>query len=59
MASMADCVLATGVTREAGHLQLAPTSSALVAMAFGDALASVLAELRQFRAEDLPYQEAT
>jgi arabinose-5-phosphate isomerase len=52
LAAMADCVLATGATTEAGHLKLAPTSSTLTAMAFGDALASVLAELRQFQAED-------
>ena len=52
LAAMADCVLTTGATTEAGHLKLAPTSSALTTMAFGDALASVLAELRQFQVKD-------
>ncbi|MBN1518416.1 KpsF/GutQ family sugar-phosphate isomerase [Candidatus Sumerlaeota bacterium] len=52
LARMSDVTLNTGKPREAGHLGLAPTSSALVAMACGDALATVIAECRGFCSSD-------
>jgi arabinose-5-phosphate isomerase len=47
-----DLVLRLGVEREAGHLNLAPTSSVLASLAIGDALATVASELRGFKEED-------
>jgi len=47
----ADIVLQLGVQKEAGHLNLAPTSSVVASLAIGDALATVAAELRGFNEE--------
>jgi len=52
LAASSDIVLYTPVVREACPLDLTPTSSAVAAMAMGDALASALISLRGFRAED-------
>lgn len=48
----ADIVLSINVEREACPNNLAPTTSTLVTMALGDALAIALIEARKFRAED-------
>jgi len=48
----ADIVLPTPVAREACPLDLTPTTSAVAAMAMGDALTVALIELRGFRPED-------
>lgn len=48
----ADLVLNIGVEREACPNNLAPTTSALVTMALGDALAIALIKARDFKAED-------
>ncbi len=50
----ADVILNIGVEREACLNNLAPTSSTLVTMALGDALAIALMKARDFRPEDLP-----
>lgn len=47
-----DAVLVVAVEREACPLGLAPTSSTTAVMAMGDALALVLLEARDFKAED-------
>lgn len=47
----ADVVLDAGVSREAGRLGLAPTSSTTAALAMGDALAISLMEIHQFTAD--------
>ncbi|HTB62666.1 MAG TPA: KpsF/GutQ family sugar-phosphate isomerase, partial [Opitutales bacterium] len=52
LANEADAVLDAQVAREADPLGLAPTSSALVALAVGHALAAALAQARGFTAED-------
>jgi arabinose-5-phosphate isomerase len=52
LASMADFAIDGSVSREACPLNLAPTSSALVAMALGDALGVALMEARGFTAND-------
>lgn len=52
IASKADIVLDAGVEREAGRLDLAPTSSTTAALAMGDALAIVLMEKRDLTPED-------
>jgi len=52
IAREADVVLDGSVPREADPLAMVPTSSATVAMAIGDALASVLMVRRGFRAQD-------
>ncbi len=49
---LADVVLDVGVPREACPLGLAPTASTTAALAMGDALAMVLAKLRDLRPED-------
>jgi len=51
LASYSDVVLQIGVEKEAGHLNLAPTSSVLATLAIGDALATVVAELKGFKEE--------
>ncbi len=51
LAREADLVLDGSVPREADHLGMVPTSSALVALALGDALASVLMKERGFTRE--------
>ncbi len=48
LARAADCVLDIRVPGEAGPLNLAPTSSMLVALAIGDALATALAKANNF-----------
>ena len=52
LAVAADILLHTPVEREACPLNLTPTSSAVAAMAMGDALAVSLIKLRGFKAED-------
>ena len=52
LARDADIVLHTPVEREACPLNLTPTSSAVAAMAMGDALVTSLIRLRGFKAED-------
>lgn len=52
LADASDIVLHTPIEREACPLNLTPTSSAVAAMAMGDALATSLIQLRGFRAED-------
>jgi len=52
LARGSDIVLHTPVSREACPLNLTPTSSAIAAMAMGDALATSLITLRGFKAED-------
>jgi arabinose-5-phosphate isomerase len=52
LADEADAVLDASVAREADPLGLAPTSSAIVALAIGHALAVALAQARNFALED-------
>ncbi len=52
LAAAADFILHTPVAREACPLNLTPTSSAVAAMAMGDALATSLIRLRGFEAAD-------
>lgn len=52
LALTADIVLPTPVDREACPLDLTPTTSAVAAMAMGDALTVALIRLRGFQAED-------
>jgi len=52
LAGEADALLAAVVDREADPLDLAPTSSAVVALALGHALAVALAQARGFTEED-------
>ena len=55
LAKQTDIVLATGVNEEADPLNLAPTSSALVTLAIGDALAVTLAQLKGFTKEEFHF----
>jgi len=48
LARAADCILNIRVPREAGPLNLAPTCSALVTLALGDAMATALAKATNF-----------
>jgi arabinose-5-phosphate isomerase len=52
LAKESDVILDIGVREEACSLKLAPTSSTTAALAMGDALAVVLAELRNFQVDD-------
>lgn len=52
LAKASDIMLYTPVAKEACPLNLTPTSSAVAAMAMGDALAVSLIHLRGFKAED-------
>lgn len=52
IAEMADVILDASVEKEADPLNLMPTSSSTVSLAIGDALASALAQAKQFTAED-------
>lgn len=52
LAKGVDCVLAYDAVQEACPLGLAPTTSAIVMMAIGDALALVASQIRGFGAED-------
>ena len=53
LANNSDYHLDIGVKREACPLQITPTTSAAAALVMGDALAVVLMEERNFKAEDL------
>lgn len=55
IAQQADVVLDASVSREACPLNLIPTSSTTAALVMGDALASVLVELRGFTADDFSF----
>ncbi|MDA0771438.1 MAG: KpsF/GutQ family sugar-phosphate isomerase [Cyanobacteria bacterium] len=52
LASFADIVLHTPISKEACPLDLAPTSSTTVALVMGDALAVALMKRRDFKKED-------
>ena len=52
LASKSDIVLDTSVDREACPLNLAPTTSTMITMVLGDALAVSLMELKNFKQED-------
>lgn len=52
IAAAADVVIDASVVKEADPLNLMPTSSSTVSLAIGDALASALAQAREFTAED-------
>lgn len=52
LSMISTCYLNIGVDKEACPLNLAPTSSAIAALAMGDALACVLMEVRGFKAYD-------
>jgi len=52
LARVADAVIDASVIREADPLGLAPTSSAIVALALGHALAAAVAQSRGFTSED-------
>lgn len=52
LARSSDCVIDTGVDKEACALGLAPTASTTATLAVGDALAVVLLELRDFSEQD-------
>lgn len=52
LAQYSNCFLDISVEHEADHLNLAPTSSTTVTMALGDALACVLAQLKNFKDSD-------
>ena len=52
LANISDIVLDTSVDREACPLNLAPTTSTLITMVLGDALAVSLMELKNFKQED-------
>jgi len=52
LALKADIVLDTSVDREACPLNLAPTTSTMITMVLGDALAVSLMELKNFKQED-------
>ncbi|MDH6674548.1 arabinose-5-phosphate isomerase [Paenibacillus sp. LBL] len=51
MAQYSDVVLRIGIKKEAGHLNLAPTSSVIASLALGDALATIVAEMKGFSEE--------
>lgn len=52
LARFADAAIVYGTVEESGPLAMAPTTSTTVMIALGDAIAAVLAEQRQFTAED-------
>ena len=52
LASKANTILDTSVDREACPLNLAPTTSTMITMVLGDALAVSLMELKNFKQED-------
>ena len=52
LASKADIILDTSVDREACPLNLAPTTSSMITMVLGDALAVSLMEIKNFKQED-------
>ena len=55
MARYSDVVLDVGVSKEASPLEFVPTSSTTATLAYGDALASVLIQLRGFKSEDFAF----
>ncbi len=55
LAMLSDIILSSGVTKEACPLGLAPTTSTTVAMAWGDALAVCLMNVRGFKAENFAH----
>ncbi len=55
IAQQADVILDASVSREACPLNLSPTSSTTAALVMGDALASVLVELRGFTVDDFSF----
>lgn len=52
LAKQADIVISYTYQHEADHLQLAPTTSAMVMLAIGDAMAATLAKQKHFTAKD-------
>ncbi len=52
LAQLADAVVTVAAPKEADHLNLAPTASAVAALAIGDAMAALLSKWRGFRPED-------
>lgn len=52
LAKLSDCIVDTGVEKEACSLGLAPTASTTATLAVGDALAVVLLSLRNFSEQD-------
>ena len=52
LASKSDIILDTSVDREACPLNLAPTTSSMITMVLGDALALSLMEVKNFKQED-------
>ena len=52
LASKSDIILDTSVDREACPLNLAPTTSSMITMVLGDALAVSLMEVKNFKQED-------
>lgn len=55
LARQADVIIDAGIDREICPLNLAPTSSAIVALALGDTLAMTLMELKQITPEHFAY----
>ena len=55
LARQADVIVDSGIDREICPLNLAPTSSAIVALALGDCLAMTLMEIKQITAEHFAY----
>lgn len=52
LAKVSDCILDVGVEKEACPMNLAPTCSTTTTLVMGDAIASVLIELRKFKPEN-------
>lgn len=52
LAKQSDIALEAKVSHEADPLNLAPTSSSTVVLAFGDAIAITLSQLKEFKKED-------
>ncbi|XEC95257.1 SIS domain-containing protein [Paenibacillus tarimensis] len=52
IANFSNVTLQLGVEKEAGYLNLAPTSSVVSSLALGDALATIASELRGFNEEN-------
>jgi len=55
LARMADVALTTEVSQEADPMNLAPTTSAITALALGDVLAICLSRLKEFSKEDFTF----
>lgn len=52
LAKVSDCILDVGVEKEACPMNLAPTCSTTTTLVMGDAIASILIELRKFKPEN-------